>query len=197
MKESNKNIEDAGLKNSPSDPLASSKSVGAAEKSKLNAPSSSLHPFARKIKNLFSPMSIKDQALVDFWLMPIIGSALLISFPVAYVYENVLISVISLFVAWIACMFAFLPNWRQSKDDDMNWVSATEYYAYYQLLLKSREKLGKKGEEKPNELDEDRKIASEAPRDDSTTSTKEESKKEILVVPEKAEKQDKKKKKKK
>eukprot|EP00796_Vickermania_ingenoplastis_P009239 gene9239-6492_t len=119
-----------------------SPSVEAPPKGKAS-PDSAVHPFAQYIAGLQSPMSFGDQVRATRISNYIIFGALGVSFPIAYLMENVLVSASAITIAGVVCCLLFLPNWWQHTDPDMKWVPNDEVYNYYQELKVRRQKCQK------------------------------------------------------
>lgn len=100
-----------------------------------------VHPYARKLAGLLSPMSLQDQEVASRVSSYLIFSSLFFSFPVAFWMENILISAGAITLAGIISFILFLPNWRQRKDPEMQWVPRAEVYYYYKNLAARRQEL--------------------------------------------------------
>lgn len=105
-----------------------------------------VHPYAQKLAGLLSPMSIRDQEVASQVSTYLIFSSLIFSFPVAFWMENILISAGAITLAGVICFILFLPNWRQRKDPEMQWVSRAEVYYYYKKLEARRAEMKTSGE---------------------------------------------------
>lgn len=104
--------------------------------------SPAVHPYAAALARLSSPMSFVDQEVASRVSSLLIYSSLFLSFPIAYLLENVLFSAAAIAVAGLISCVLFLPNWRQRKDPAMRWAKAPTVAAYYSALEARREELG-------------------------------------------------------
>lgn len=94
--------------------------------------SSSVHPIARWVSGLFSPMSLKDQSYVATVHARILWTTLCISFPIAYIADNIFITVGCVAAAVMFCLVCFVPNWLQHPDPLMTFADDTAVYYYNQ-----------------------------------------------------------------
>ncbi|KAG5477109.1 hypothetical protein LSCM1_05451 [Leishmania martiniquensis] len=91
-----------------------------------------VHPAARWVAGLFSPMSLRDQEFCATMFQRILWGSLAVSFPIAYGTGRVLITVIGLCAAVVVCIVLFVPNWYQNPDPALKYADDREVYNYYQ-----------------------------------------------------------------
>ncbi|KAG5477641.1 hypothetical protein CUR178_05347 [Leishmania enriettii] len=91
-----------------------------------------VHPAARWVAALFSPMSLRDQEYCANMLQRILWGSLGISFPIAYWTGRVRVTLIGLCAAMVVCIVLFVPNWYQNPDPALTYADDTEVYNYYQ-----------------------------------------------------------------
>lgn len=90
-----------------------------------------VHPAARWLARLFSPMSLKDQEYCTQRFQRILWGSLLVSYPVAYWMGNVLITMGAVAAATVLCLVLFVPNWYQHPDP-LKYADDMDVYYYYQ-----------------------------------------------------------------
>lgn len=93
---------------------------------------STVHPAARWVAGLFSPMSLRDQDYCADMLQRIVWGSLAVSFPIAYWLGNILVTVGGVIAAAVVCLVLFVPNWRQRPDPALQYADDTAVYHYYQ-----------------------------------------------------------------
>ncbi|KAK7198675.1 Microsomal signal peptidase 12 kDa subunit (SPC12) [Novymonas esmeraldas] len=91
-----------------------------------------VHPVARWVAGLLSPMSLRDQEYCTDMFQRLLWGSLLVSFPVAYWLGNILVTVGGVCGATVLCLVLFVPNWYQHPDPAMKYADDTEVYHYYQ-----------------------------------------------------------------
>jgi hypothetical protein len=91
-----------------------------------------VHPAARWVARLFSPMSLKDQEYCTDRFQRLLWGTLLVSFPIAYWIGNVLITVGAVCGATVVSLVLFVPNWYQHPDPLLKYADDTDVYNYYQ-----------------------------------------------------------------
>ncbi|CCW71024.1 unnamed protein product [Phytomonas sp. Hart1] len=102
------------------------------------SPLSVLHPFSCRVAGLLSPMSLIDQKWTFSFSYYAIFSTLMVSFPIAYVFEDVVLCVYSILAAACVSAVVCLPNWRQNIDSDLTWVSNKKVIEYYDKLAAAK-----------------------------------------------------------
>lgn len=101
---------------------------------------SAVHPAARWLARLFSPMSLKDQASCADRFQRLLWGSLFLSFPVAYWLGNVLITMGAVVAATVVCLVLFVPNWYQHPDPALHYADDTAVYYYYQQYEAAKKK---------------------------------------------------------
>lgn len=96
------------------------------------APARAVHPAARWLARLFSPMSLKDQDYCTERFQRLLWGTLFISFPIAYSLGNVLITMGAVCAVTLVSLVVFVPNWFQHPDPLLKYADDTEVYYYYQ-----------------------------------------------------------------
>ncbi|KAG5502972.1 hypothetical protein JKF63_04745 [Porcisia hertigi] len=91
-----------------------------------------VHPVARWVAGLLSPMSLQDQCYCTDWFQRILWGSLAFSFPLAYFTGTVLITVGGVCAATVVCLVLFVPNWYQHSDPALKYANDTQVYHYYQ-----------------------------------------------------------------
>ncbi|CBZ27809.1 conserved hypothetical protein [Leishmania mexicana MHOM/GT/2001/U1103] len=91
-----------------------------------------VHPAARWVAGLLSPMSLRDQGYCTDMFQCILWGSLAVSFPIAYWMGCVLVTVIGVCAATLVCLVLFVPNWYQHPDPALKYADDMEVYGYYQ-----------------------------------------------------------------
>ncbi|CAM39190.1 conserved hypothetical protein [Leishmania braziliensis MHOM/BR/75/M2904] len=91
-----------------------------------------VHPAARWVSGLFSPMSLRDQEYCTDMFQRILWGSVVVSFPIAYWMGRVLVTVVGVCVATAVCLVLFVPNWYQRPDLALKYADDTEVHNYYQ-----------------------------------------------------------------
>lgn len=118
---------------------ANKKSVEAAAPSIATAsvPPPTVHPLARKLAALLSPMSLTDQRLCFLWSQRIMYTAGVLLYPVAWYIETFRVFAVGVLCAAGLCCVLFLPNWYQHPDPEVTYVSKATTREYYDKLQRA------------------------------------------------------------
>ncbi|CCW64304.1 unnamed protein product [Phytomonas sp. EM1] len=100
-----------------------------------------VHPFARMVAGLLSPMSLEDQRWAYSFSCHAIFGTFIVSFPIAYAVQNVFFCVYSILVAACVSAVVCLPNWRQNIDYNLTFEADEKVDAYYKKLTAARESM--------------------------------------------------------
>lgn len=100
--------------------------------SSTGAAARSVHPAARWLARLFSPMSLKDQTACTDRFQRFLWGTLFVSFPIAYWLGNVLVTMGAVCAATVISLVVFVPNWYQHPDPLLTYADDTDVYHYYQ-----------------------------------------------------------------
>lgn len=109
-------------------------------------PRQKVHPLAKKLAGLLSPMSLKDQEAASFWCTAILGGSLAVFFPIAYWLQSMLVVVSGVFGAALVSAAVCVPNWRQRRDEKLKFANDHHVWDYYQQLKKARARAEGAGE---------------------------------------------------
>lgn len=101
-------------------------------------PSPRVHPMARQLAGLLSPMALQDQKLAAWLCNTLMILSVAISFPVAYWMQNILVCIYSVTAAALCCLVVCLPNWWQRRDPDLKFADDQAVWRYYKELRKVR-----------------------------------------------------------
>ncbi|GET89342.1 hypothetical protein, conserved [Leishmania tarentolae] len=99
-----------------------------------------VHPFARWVAGLLSPMSLQDQVYCSEMFMRILWGSVAVSFPIAYWMGSVLVTVVGVCTATAVCFVLYVPNWYQRPDPALQYADDTEVYNYYQQYEAAKKK---------------------------------------------------------
>lgn len=97
-----------------------------------------VHPLAKMLADLMSPMSLKDQESANCWCTVMICGSLVVSFPVAYWLQNLFIVMFSIAGAAAVSLVVCVPNWRRRPDRSLKFADDRSVWDYYQELKKAR-----------------------------------------------------------
>nr|CCC46988.1 conserved hypothetical protein [Trypanosoma vivax Y486] len=92
-----------------------------------------VHPIARWVAGLLSPMCLRDQRMLSSLVSRSMFGAALISFVSGYVLENVHLTFYGVAAAGVAMFAVSCPNWRQREDEEQRWCDEGMVKAYYDL----------------------------------------------------------------
>ncbi|KAH9599475.1 Microsomal signal peptidase 12kDa subunit [Trypanosoma melophagium] len=92
-----------------------------------------VHPVAKWVAGLYSPMSLKDQRMVASGAARTLYGSLLISLILGYVMGLVYITFYGVTAGFVVSLLLYVPNWYQREDDDQRWCDESEVKEYYRL----------------------------------------------------------------
>ncbi|ORC89573.1 uncharacterized protein TM35_000111070 [Trypanosoma theileri] len=96
-------------------------------------PRQHVHPIAKWVAGLFSPMSLKDQRMVLSGVARMLYGSLFISLILGYVVGLAYITFYGLAAGFAVSLLLFVPNWYQREDEDQRWCDESDVKEYYRI----------------------------------------------------------------
>jgi hypothetical protein len=101
-------------------------------------PPTPVHPLARSLAGLLSPMSFRDQQFSFTWAQRLMYATGIALYPVAWYMETFQVFAYGVLAAFGVCCVLFVPNWYQNADPQVKFVDRAVTKAYYAELAEAQ-----------------------------------------------------------
>ncbi|CUG44125.1 transmembrane protein, putative [Bodo saltans] len=115
---------------------SSAKSNGSDES--VPVPPTPVHPLAKSLAGLLSPMSFRDQQMCFTWAQRILYATGIALYPVAWYMETFQVFAYGIVAAFGVCCVLFVPNWYQNADPQVKFIDRAVTKPYYEELALAR-----------------------------------------------------------